>query len=237
MSFRVARWGALAVAVPLLLSSCATTALAPGGEKVRVVQDPGDVKGCRAVGDVVSKGPYAEPDEWKKRFRNEGVRLGADTVLLKDWSFASQTFNGTAYVCGPAPQNAPAPPALPARVEPPAPAAPPVPPVPPAPPKAAPAPTPPPAPAPDVLFHVSLSGGARLESIEATVMTSGGRSVAAGRTDASGEVRIPKSLLRDRAEVVLFCGPGVFCGAVRIREENPAAADEFSIELAPRPRH
>lgn len=243
MSFRIAGWGALAVAAPLLLTSCATTALAPGGEKVRVVQDPAEVKGCKAVGDVVSKGPYAEPDEWKKRFRNEGVRLGADTVLLKDWSFASQTFNGTAYVCGsgaapentsasPEPRVAPAPPPAPPAA--PAAPAPPVPPVPPAPPKAE--PPPPPAPAPDVLFHVSLSGGARLEGIEATVMTPGGRSVVAGRTDASGEVRIPRSLLREKAEVVLFCGRGVFCGAVRIREENPAAADEVSIELAPQPR-
>jgi ketosteroid isomerase-like protein len=39
------------------------------------------------------------PNEWKIRFRNQGLQLGADTVLLKDWSLLAQTFSGVAYRC------------------------------------------------------------------------------------------------------------------------------------------
>ena len=207
----------LALAI-LLLTSCATTVPAPGGEKVRIVQAADQVKGCRALGDVVARGPFAEPDEWKTKFQNEGVRLGADTVLLKDWSLGSQTFTGAAYQCG---QEKTAEIAAPVPPPPPAPAARPE--------------IPRPGAAPDVLFRVSRAGDkSPLEGIEASVLAGDGKSLAGGKTNGSGELRIAKSSLRAKGAVVLFCGRGVFCGAVRVRDENLAAIDELAIELAPR---
>ena len=120
---------ALAAAATALQLSCASTAPAPVDEKVRITENANEVKGCTALGPVEAKGPYQVPDEWKIRFRDQGLQLGADTVLLKDWSLLAQSFNGIAYRCAqPAPAEtaarAPAPPASP--VAPPAAGAPPV---------------------------------------------------------------------------------------------------------------
>ena len=106
----------VAALLPLFAISCVTTAPVPlqGSEKVEVTKDADRVKDCRVLGDVQAKGPYAVPDEWKMQFQNQAVQLGADTVLLKDFSVGLQTFNGTAYSCAQPRVEWTAPPAVPA---------------------------------------------------------------------------------------------------------------------------
>lgn len=104
MGFRQFGLLVLAGAALLLQLSCAATAVAPPEEKVRITENPDDVKGCEALGPVEAKGPYKVPNEWKIRFRDQGLQLGADTVVLKEWSFLEQRFRGVAYRCArPAP--------------------------------------------------------------------------------------------------------------------------------------
>jgi hypothetical protein len=89
------------------------------------------------------------------------------------------------------------------------------------------------------VFHVARAGvrGPNLEGIEASIVLGDGSVLPAGKTNSLGEVSIPRSLLLEKdASAVLFCGPDVFCGAARIRQENLLAVDGFSIELAPRPQ-
>jgi len=99
MNFRGLGLLALAGAALLLQLSCAATVLAPTEEKVRITENLNDVKGCQVQGPVEAKGPYKVPDEWKIQFRDQGRQLGADTVLLKDWSLLAQRFSGMAYRC------------------------------------------------------------------------------------------------------------------------------------------
>lgn len=106
----------------LLQLSCAATTLAPAEEKVRITENANDVKGCQVLGPVEARGPYKVPDEWKIQFRNQGLQLGADTVVLNHFSVLAQSFSGMAYRCAqgaateteaPAPAAVPAPPPAP----------------------------------------------------------------------------------------------------------------------------
>jgi hypothetical protein len=123
----------LAGAALLLQLSCAATAPAPTEEKVRITENANDVTGCQVLGPVEAKGPYKVPDEWKIQFRDQGLQLGADTVVLKDFSLLAQRFSGMAYRCAqaaaaakavPAPAVVSAPPPAPAAAPPAASAAP-----------------------------------------------------------------------------------------------------------------
>ena len=104
----------------LLQLSCAATVLAPAEEKVRITENANDVKGCQALGPVEARGPYKVPDEWKIQFRDQGLQLGADTVVLNHFSVLAQSFSGMAYRCAQAaaaetaaPAVVPAPPPAP----------------------------------------------------------------------------------------------------------------------------
>jgi ketosteroid isomerase-like protein len=104
----------------LLQLSCAATVLAPAEEKVRITENASDVKGCQVLGPVEARGPYKVPDEWKIQFRNQGLQLGADTVVLNHFSVLAQSFSGMAYRCAQAaaaetaaPAVVPAPPPAP----------------------------------------------------------------------------------------------------------------------------
>jgi hypothetical protein len=102
-----------------------------------------------------------------------------------------------------------------------------------------------PAPAPrpsavaaEMRFVVGSTDGGMLPDVEVFLVNSQGRLVLLGKTDQSGDISVPKGILRE-ASAVLFCKPDYyFCGAFRI--DDPAfsppgflAYNEHFIKLAP----
>jgi hypothetical protein len=80
-----------------VISGCATVALAPGADKVRLSKDAADVATCKVVGNV--KRPQegnsldAEPT-----IRNQAVGLGGNTVFITQ-SDMTGPVQGIAYQC------------------------------------------------------------------------------------------------------------------------------------------
>jgi len=76
-----------------LLGACATVALAPGADKVRITDDAKEVASCTPVGNVlvpleVSENSFAE-------LRNHTVGLGGNTVFITSARYGT----GVAYRC------------------------------------------------------------------------------------------------------------------------------------------
>jgi hypothetical protein len=78
-------------AIALGAAGCATIALAPGAEKVRITDTAGDVASCKVVGNVVSQ------DASTEALKNQTLGLGGNTLLYTGASGSS--VEGLAYSC------------------------------------------------------------------------------------------------------------------------------------------
>jgi len=85
------------VAVALCLTACATTTSVPGADKVRITDNPSDVRNCTALGNIKLPTGTLRPDI-QTEFRNQIVGLGGNTALLSKGSplYPSE---GVAYRC------------------------------------------------------------------------------------------------------------------------------------------
>jgi hypothetical protein len=88
-------FGAVAtVAIGGVISGCATLALAPGADQIKVTQLATDVAGCRAVGNVTSE---AGPLDLDTELRNKTLGFGGNVL------FVTRTLGpaneGVAYRC------------------------------------------------------------------------------------------------------------------------------------------
>lgn len=81
----------------IVMSGCATVALSPEGERVRLTSDRKDVAGCVLVGVVDAKPPYIGPHDAEYTLRNKAAAIGADTLLAAGWK--ANTQSATAYRC------------------------------------------------------------------------------------------------------------------------------------------
>jgi hypothetical protein len=67
--------------------SCASVTLTPGADKVRFTENPSDVAGCKALGEVtVEPAPFQTNSQGHNKLKNAALALGGNTVL--------QTFGG-----------------------------------------------------------------------------------------------------------------------------------------------
>jgi hypothetical protein len=83
------------------LSACATVALAPGADKVRLTTSAGDLSACRAVGNVLV--PASPTDgstlfDAANEFRNQIVGLGGNAGCVTSGSLGIP-LQGVAYHC------------------------------------------------------------------------------------------------------------------------------------------
>ena len=96
----------LVCGIPLLLSGCASVAMAPGSEAVQITKSAVDVKDCRAVGNVDSKTAPGKLWNATPILRNQVIGFGGDTLLVtfdpRDHFFGNSTdvATGIAYKCG-----------------------------------------------------------------------------------------------------------------------------------------
>jgi hypothetical protein len=92
-----ARHSAVVIFACLLLpTACATVALAPGAEKVRLTSNAQDVAACTAVGNVRepvdARSPPPSADVLNE-LRNQAIGLGGNTVFVTEFG------EGVAYRC------------------------------------------------------------------------------------------------------------------------------------------
>jgi hypothetical protein len=89
-------WRLAAVAViGLGTAGCATVALAPGAEKVKLTKNAGDVASCKAVGNV--KSPLVGYEGTNATLQNQALGLGGNTVFVT--GPAGESVAGIAYSC------------------------------------------------------------------------------------------------------------------------------------------
>lgn len=102
---------------PLLLSVFSCTPLTAAGERVRLVERPEDVRGCRYLGRIEGSGRNNAPGEKvggnaliaensaENDARNRAAELGADTLLALDTehSHFSAEVRAGAYRCSAGP--------------------------------------------------------------------------------------------------------------------------------------
>lgn len=80
------------------ISACATVALAPGADKVRLTQTAADVAACTPVGNLhLGAGPNGPPNP-AAALRNEVIGLGGNTAFVTTGSLTIPT-DGVAYKC------------------------------------------------------------------------------------------------------------------------------------------
>ena len=84
-------------AVTVCLAACATTTPVPGADKVRMTDNPSDVRNCTAVGNVTLPTATLRADI-QTEFRNQIVGLGGNTALLSKGS-PLYPAEGVAYRC------------------------------------------------------------------------------------------------------------------------------------------
>ena len=80
-----------------LSSGCATVALAPGADKVRLTKSAADVATCKVVGNVKRPQDSSSLDA-EPIIRNQAVGLGGNTVFITQ-SDVSGPWQGVAYQC------------------------------------------------------------------------------------------------------------------------------------------
>jgi hypothetical protein len=85
------------VAVVVCLSACATTTPVPGADKVRITDNPSDVRTCTAAGNIKLPTDTLRVDI-QTEFRNRVVGLGGNTALLTKGS-PLYPAEGVAYRC------------------------------------------------------------------------------------------------------------------------------------------
>jgi hypothetical protein len=87
---------AAVIAFGAATAGCATVALAPGAEQVRITNKAADVASCKAVGNVKVRSS-ANSDETDATIRNQAVGLGANTILFTGYVGSSE--EGVGYNC------------------------------------------------------------------------------------------------------------------------------------------
>jgi uncharacterized protein DUF4156 len=95
-----------ALVLVLNAPSCASVALAPGADKVRFTENPADVDGCKALGEVtVEPAPFQTNSQGHNKLKNAAFALGGNTVLqtFGGAHSGSGRFQGMAYRCGETP--------------------------------------------------------------------------------------------------------------------------------------
>ena len=83
------------VAFGAATAGCATVALAPGAERVRITNNAADVASCKAVGNV--KALSVSPFEGVATIQNQAVGLGANMIFVTVYTSGSE--EGVAYNC------------------------------------------------------------------------------------------------------------------------------------------
>jgi hypothetical protein len=86
---------AAVVAFGTATAACATVALAPGAERVRLTTNAADVAPCKAVGNVKAL-PGSSVDS-EASIRNQALGLGANTIFVTRYVSGSE--EGVAYSC------------------------------------------------------------------------------------------------------------------------------------------
>jgi hypothetical protein len=76
-------------------AGCATVALAPGAEKVRLTKNASDVASCKVVGNVTSH-PVG-PEATNATLQNQAFGLGGNMVFVTGATGVSVA--GVAYIC------------------------------------------------------------------------------------------------------------------------------------------
>jgi hypothetical protein len=83
----------------LLFCACATAALSPEGEKVRIVHEREAIADCKLLGIVEFEGRAATAETPLNTFRNKAAVLGADTVLVNKGATVLPQTSASAYRC------------------------------------------------------------------------------------------------------------------------------------------
>jgi hypothetical protein len=94
-SIRLAAVAVIGLGTMLGTAGCATVALAPGAEKVKITRNAGDVATCKAVGNVNS--PLVGYDGINATLQNQALGLGGNTVFVT--GAEGQSVAGVAYSC------------------------------------------------------------------------------------------------------------------------------------------
>ena len=89
---------AVVVAFGVATVGCATVALAPGAERVRLTNNAADVVSCKSVGNVRAHSDSPLNSEASMAtIRNQAVGLGANTIFFTGYVSGSE--EGVAYNC------------------------------------------------------------------------------------------------------------------------------------------
>jgi hypothetical protein len=80
-----------------LNSGCATVALAPGAEKVRLTKNAKDVTTCKVVGNV-KRAPDSSSLDSEPSIRNQALGVGGNTVFITQEDISGPR-QGVAYQC------------------------------------------------------------------------------------------------------------------------------------------
>lgn len=90
------RLAAISIAIiGLAAAGCATVALVPGAEKVKITKNASDVAACKAVGNVNSQ-PMG-PEATNADLQNKTVELGGNTIFVT--GATGRFVEGVAYSC------------------------------------------------------------------------------------------------------------------------------------------
>jgi hypothetical protein len=85
--------------IPLVATAgCATVVAAPGADQVRLTQNPADVAGCTAMGNI-KVGPDDQGLAAAATFRNSVVGFGGNTGLITQAVISAEPIEGIAYRC------------------------------------------------------------------------------------------------------------------------------------------
>jgi hypothetical protein len=101
-------------ALPLALclaAGCASVALTPGAEKIRVAHHPDDVAPCKVLGNIkLEPMPLLSPRQIERRLQNAAYGLGANAVIqtFEETHSGTEKLQGIGYLCD---EPAPPPPA------------------------------------------------------------------------------------------------------------------------------
>lgn len=79
-------------------AGCATVVAAPGADQVRLTQNPADVAGCTAAGNI-NLPPNDQGLNAAVNFRNLVVGFGGNTGLITQAVLSSEPLQGIAYRC------------------------------------------------------------------------------------------------------------------------------------------
>jgi hypothetical protein len=88
---------AAVIAFAAATAGCATVALAPGAERVRLTSNAADVVPCKAVGNVRAHSDPLDSEASKAAIRNQALGLGANTIFFTGYVGGSE--EGVAYNC------------------------------------------------------------------------------------------------------------------------------------------